>query len=194
MARRKNTDLAHLLKELDDAARNQNVTIRDLRDCIGRRAFAPMLLLASVLGVTPISGIPGVPTTLAVIVILIAGQIALGRDTVWAPRRLLNLKINPAKLRRAVRTLKPFARHVDRLIRPRLTVLTQWPSSAVIVAACALLALSVPPLEFVPFVDWPLWGAMVALSLALFSHDGLLVIVAFALTALGIFLITAAVF
>src|SRR5688572_1500335 len=162
MAHRKITDLTHLLAELHEAARDKKVTVRDLRDCVGRRAFAPMLLLASLLGVTPLSGIPGVPTALALIVILVAGQVALGRDSVWAPRRLLDLHVDPGRLQRAVRALKPLAHNVDKVIRPRLTVLTQWPFSVVIAAACVLLALSVPPLEFVPFVDWPLWGAMVA--------------------------------
>jgi hypothetical protein len=54
--------------------------------------------------------------------------------------------------------------------------------------------LSVPPLELVPFVDLPLWGAMVAFSLALFAHDGVLAIVAFALTAAGIVLAAMALF
>jgi hypothetical protein len=193
MASRKVTDLTHLLKELDDAGRNKKVTVRDLRDCVGRRAFAPMLLLASLLGVTPLGGIPGVPTALAVIVLLVAGQVALGRDGVWAPRRLLDLHVDPGKLRRATRALKPFASNVDKVIRPRLTILTKWPFSLVIVAACALLALSVPPLEFIPFVDWPLWAAMVAFSLALFAHDGVLALVAFALTGLGACLVAMAV-
>jgi hypothetical protein len=193
MARRRITDLTHLLAELHEAARDKKVTVRDLRDCVGRRAFAPMLLLASLLGVTPLGGIPGVPTALAVIVVMIAGQIAVGRDSVWAPRWLLDRRVDHGKLQRAVRALKPFARNVDKVIRPRLTVLTQWPFSLVLLAACVLLALSVPPLEFIPFVDWPLWGAMVAFSLALFAHDGVLALVAFALTALGACLIAIAV-
>ena len=194
MPRRKVTDLTHLLKELDEAGQDKKVTVRDLRDGIGRRAFAPMLLLASLLGVTPLGGIPGVPTTLALIVLLIAGQLALGRDSVWAPRRLLDMHIDAGKLQRAVRALKPLAQRVDKVIRPRLTVLTDPPFSWVIVAACVLLALSVPPLEFIPFVDWPLWGAMVAFSLALFAHDGVLALVAFALTGLGAYLVAMAVF
>jgi hypothetical protein len=194
MTRRKVTNLTHLLKELDDVSAADKITVLDLRDCIGRRAFAPMLLLASLLGVTPLGGIPGVPTALAAVVILVAVQLALGQEGLWAPQWLLDLHVDADKLRRAVRALKPIARNADKVIRPRLMFLTQWPFSLMIVTACALLALSVPPLEFVPFVDWPLWGAMVAFSLALFAHDGLLAIVAFALTGLGIYLVAMAVF
>ena len=44
-----------------------------------------------------------------------------------------------------------------------------------------MIALTLPPLELVPLVDMPLWGAMVAFSLALFTHDGVLAFIAIAL-------------
>jgi hypothetical protein len=194
MARRPVHDLTHLLQTMDEASRDKQVTVRDLRDAVGRRAFAPMLLLTSLVGFTPLGAVPGVPTTLALIVILIAGQVVFGYDRIWAPRRLLNMHVDADRLQRGARALKPFARNVDKVIRPRLTFLTAPPWSSVIVAACVLLALSVPPLELVPLVDWPLWGAMVAFSLALFAHDGLLALVAFALTAFGLYLVAMAVF
>jgi hypothetical protein len=74
------TDLEGLLDQLEDAGNGDTeISVREVRDAIGRRAFAPLLLLVSLLGFTPLGGIPGVPTTLAVIVILIAGQVALSR-------------------------------------------------------------------------------------------------------------------
>ena len=81
---------------------------------------------------------------------------------------------------------------IDKVIRPRLTFLTDRPYSYVIALVCILIALTVPPLEFVPFIDMPLWGAMVAFSLALVAHDGLLAIVAFVLTGAGLILIASA--
>jgi hypothetical protein len=35
---------------LNDISAANKITVRDLRDCIGHLAFAPMLLLASLLG------------------------------------------------------------------------------------------------------------------------------------------------
>jgi hypothetical protein len=57
-----------------------------------------------------------------------------------------------------------------------------------------LLALTVPPFELVPFIDLPLWAAMVAFSLALFAHDGVLAIIAFILTAVGVVLVAMTLF
>lgn len=54
-----------------------------------------------------------------------------------------------------------------------------------IALVCILIALTVPPLELVPFIDMPLWAALAAFALALVAHDGLLAIAAFILTAIG---------
>jgi hypothetical protein len=186
MAQRKQpTNLEGLLDELAEAGQAEDISVKQLLDAIGRRSFAPLLLLASLLGFTPLGVIPGVPTVLAVFVILIAGQIALGRHHVWLPAPMLKLCIEGRDLNKAAVKLKPFGRMVDKVIRPRLTVLTERPFSSALGVACVLIALTVPPLELLPLVDIPLWGAMVAFSLALFAHDGVLAFIAIALTAAG---------
>jgi hypothetical protein len=185
-------DLKSLLDKLARAGNDQDqVAVRDLLDAIGRRSFAPILLLASVLGFTPLGGVPTVPTTLAVIIVFIAGQIVLGFDRLWLPNVLLRRRIKRSNLDKAVNFLKPAAAAVDKVIRPRLTFLTDRPYSYLIAFVCVLLAFAVPPLELVPFVDIPLWGAITAFSLALAAHDGVLAIVAFLLTAVSVYAIAA---
>jgi len=181
------SNLHGLMEELETvASRPGTLSVKQLRDAVGRRSFAPLLLLASLLGFTPLGVVPGVPTVLAIIIILVAGQVVLGCHSLWMPDVLLKRHIEKRDLKKAAVALKPFARTVDRIIRPRLFFLTQPPFSLAIAIACILLAATVPPLEFVPLVDMPLWGAMVAFSLALFAHDGFLAIVAFVLIAAGI--------
>jgi hypothetical protein len=179
-------DLVGLLAILAQAGRAKTqVSVRELRDVIGRRSFAPLLLAASIVGFTPLGGIPGVPTTLATIVVIIAVQIVMGFESLWLPRFLLDRKVEGKKLVRGAKSLRPVARAIDRAIRPRLTFLTERPTSYLIAVVCAMIALTVPPLELVPFVDIPLWAALVAFSLALVAHDGLLAIAAFVLTVTG---------
>jgi hypothetical protein len=188
-------DLEELLEQLESAGgREKEISLRDLRDAIGRRAFAPLLLLVSLIGFTPLGGIPGVPTALALFIILFAGQVALSRRHLWAPAFVLDRQVEKRKLQKSARALKPFARWVDKVIRPRLTFLTEPPWSAAIAVTCVLLALTVPPFELVPFIDLPLWAAMVAFSLALFAHDGVLAIIAFILTAVGVVLVAMTLF
>ena len=180
------TNLDGLLQGLAKAGLKQDeLSVRDLRDVVGRRSFAPLLLTTSLIGFTPLGGIPGVPTTLAVVIGLIAVQIVLGFKSLWLPRFLLDRKVKGRKLQKAAKSLQPVARVIDKAIRPRLTFLTERPASYVIALVCILIALSVPPLELVPFIDMPLWAALTAFSLALVAHDGLLAIAAFILTAIG---------
>ena len=183
--RKRPVDLQSLLDELAGLGQAKSITVKQLLEAIGRRSFAPLLLLASLLGFTPLGMIPTVPTLLAAFIILIAGQIVIGRNTVWLPARMLKLNIDGPKLKKAATKLKPFARVTDKVMRPRFTTLTEPPFSSVLALACIVLALTVPPLELVPLVDMPLWGAMVAFSLALFFHDGVLAFIAIALTAAG---------
>ena len=179
-------DLVGLLAVLAKAGRAKTqVSVRDLRDVVGRRSFAPLLLAASIVGFTPLGGIPGVPTMLATIVVIIAVQIVMGFETLWLPRFLLDRRVEGKKLVRGAKSLRPMARAIDKVIRPRLTFLTHRPTSYVIAVLCVMIALTVPPLELLPFVDIPLWAALVAFSLALVAHDGLLAIAAFVLTITG---------
>lgn len=184
------TNLEALLGKLAEAGHDHDaVSVRDLRDAIGRRSFAPLLLATSLVGFTPLGGIPGVPTTLAVIIVFIATQIVLGCDSIWLPKFILDRRIPRSRLERGVNSLQSVARLIDKVIRPRLVFLTLRPYSYLIALICILLSFTVPPLELVPFIDIPLWGAIVAFSLALVAHDGLLVIVAFVLTGAGLALI-----
>jgi hypothetical protein len=187
-------DLVGLLAMLAKAGRAKTqVPVRELRDVIGRRSFAPLLLATSLVGFTPLGGVPGVPTILATIVVVIAVQIVMGFESLWLPRFLLDRNVEGKKLVRGAKSLRPVARVIDRVIRPRLTFLTERPTSYVIAMVCVMIALTVPPLELVPLVDIPLWAALVAFSLALVAHDGLLAIAAFVLTITGAILIGMAV-
>lgn len=183
-------NLHGLLDSIAKASRKDDeISVRDLRDEIGRRSFGPLLLGTSLIGFTPVGGIPGVPTSLAVLISLIAVQIVLGFKSLWLPHFLLERKVDGPKLEKAVKKLQPVARVIDKAIRPRLTFLTERPSSYLIALVCILIALTVPPLELVPFIDMPLWAALAAFGLALVAHDGLLAIAAFVLTAMGVGLI-----
>jgi hypothetical protein len=179
-------NLEDLLTELARIGGTATVSVRDVLDALGRRSFAPLLLLISLLGFSPIGVTPGGPTVLAAFIVLIAGQLAIGSHRVWLPAFMLDWCIGGARLKKAATVLKPFGRMTDKVIRPRLTALTGPPFAGVVGVICVMIALTVPPLELLPLVDMPLWGALVAFSLALFAHDGLLAALAIALTAAGI--------
>jgi hypothetical protein len=187
-------NLAILLTDLAKAGdETKEISVRELRDVVGRRSFAPALLATSVIGFTPIGTVPGVATILATVIVLVAVQLILGKKSLWLPDYLLERRIGGKRLSKGANAMLPIARAVDRAVRPRLVFLTERPLSYLIALAAITIALTVPPLEFVPLVDIPLWAALLAFSLALAAHDGLLAIVAFVLTAAGLVLVAMAI-
>lgn len=175
-------NLEALLDEVARAAEGEtgDVSLGVILDRIGRRSFGPLLLLPALIAFTPLGGIPVLPTVMAVAVILIAGQLVVGLDHFWLPQVLQRRAAEPQKVCKSTQKLRPAARFVDRLIRPRLTWLTREPFVHVAAFLCILVALTVPPLEIVPFAGSVAWGAIGLFGLALIAHDGLLALIAFA--------------
>jgi hypothetical protein len=178
-------DLEDLLDELSETAKTsgKKITAGEIYEAVDARTFGPLLLTAGLLGLTPISTVPTAPTTLAVVVALTAGQMVLGRKTLWLPRWILRLSVDADKLQVAVEVARKPARAVDRLLRPRLQVLTSGVAARVAALACLIVAFITPPLELVPFATFLPASVISVFGLGLVARDGLLVLVAICGTA-----------
>ncbi len=174
------TGLQRLLDEVETASRNpadgsSQVSLDDILDRLGRRSFAPMLLLAGLIMLAPVIGdIPGVPVVLGMVVILVASQLLLRREHVWLPRWLLRRSVSADKVRKAVRWLRRPARFVDDWSARRQTWLVRHAGVYVIAAACIVVAAATPLMEVVPFSANFAGAAITALGLALLTEDGLI--------------------
>lgn len=176
---REPSTLADVLDVVACAGGPENVCVADLLKTFGQRSFGALLLVPSLIVVSPISGIPGVPTVTGVLISLIAIQMLLGRTTLWLPRSLLQRCIARRQLDRVIAFVRPGAAIADRLLEPRLMFLTQAPFNRLIAATCLATALTMPALEVVPFATSIVAAAIAVFALALIAHDGLLVVVAF---------------
>ena len=179
------TDLEELLDRIEDAAQeDEPVSVRDILDEVGRRSFGPLLLVAGIVTLAPIVGdIPGVPTVIGLMVLLIAGQLLLSREQFWLPEWVLKRSTSREKLCKALGWMRRPARFVDRFLRPRLPLLTQGPMVYVVAVSCVAIAAAMPLMEVVPFSANLAGVALTAFGLALIAHDGLLALIAFAFTA-----------
>ena len=178
-------NLHDLLDELDQCAdeAGEKVSVEEIMDAVGRRSFGPLLLIAGLLGMTPVAAIPTAPSIIAIITVLVAGQLLFGRKTIWLPRFLLKLSVKAEKLKKGVEILRKPARFIDRLIKPRLQALTRPLGDRLVAAACVLLALMTPPLELLPFVAFFPAAAVAVFGLGLISRDGLLVLIGLLISA-----------
>lgn len=182
-------NLEQLLDRLKyDTCKGDRVSIGAMLDAVGRRSFGPILLFCGLVPASPLSGIPGLPTVTAILVFIVIVQLLTGHDHFWLPQWLLRRKVSTKKFIKALDFVRKPARWVDRLIHPRLEVLTTGPAVYVVAFACAIIALIMPPLELIPFANTTTGIALSIFGLALISHDGLLVLLGFALLlgALGL--------
>lgn len=179
-------DLEQLLGQIRRAAERhrEQITVGDIFEAVGSRSFAPLLMLVGVLVTSPLSGIPLFPTVSAAIVLAVCAQMLVGRDHFWLPRWLLQRAIPGHRLERALDWLTPWARRVDRLIRPRFTLLVKGPSRYLIALTCLLIAATMPVMEFIPFSSSAAGLTLCAFGLALVAYDGALALLAYLCTAL----------
>lgn len=177
-------NLEQLLARMEQAvSKNERVMLGEVLEEVGRTSFSPLLLLAGLIISLPVIGdIPGVPTLMAVLVTLTAGQLLLGRNYVWLPQWLLKRSVTRVKLCKGIGWMRKPARFVDHLLRPRLTALTQGAGTYAVAITCLLVAAALPASEFIPFSANGLGAALLAFALALLAGDGLMALIAFVLT------------
>lgn len=179
------TNLEQLLDRIGVAAReSERVSLGALLAVVGRRSFGPLLLVAGLVTIAPIIGdIPGVPTLIGMFVFLIAVQLLFGREHLWLPRWLLVRSVARDRLCKALAWLRPPARFVDRLLRPRLRIFAHGPVIYVVAIVCIVIAAAMPVMELVPFSANAAGVALAAFGLSLIARDGLLALLAFVFTA-----------
>ncbi|MEX2496991.1 MAG: exopolysaccharide biosynthesis protein [Woeseia sp.] len=179
------TDLEQLLHRIRETTGNgDTVSLGQIFDVVGHRSFGPLLLVAGLVTLAPIIGdIPGVPTIMAILVLLIALQVLFHHDHLWLPHWLLNRSVAEDKLCKALNWMQRPARFIDRFLRPRLTMLTNRRGAYAVAAACAVVAVLMPATEVVPFSANGVGLVLTAFGLALISHDGLLAVFAFVVLA-----------
>ena len=72
-------NLESLLASLSEQTAGDDVSVREMLNAVGRRSYGPILLLLGFIAISPLTIIPGTSWLVALVILLIAGQIVLGR-------------------------------------------------------------------------------------------------------------------
>ena len=177
MAETHDLPLSAILRDLGQADRD--IPISELIDRFGSRAFGALLFVFAVACALPLP--PGSSTVLGAPLVLLAPQVALGRDAPWLPRALRHRTISAGHLRDVCRRLLPVLEAIERVSRPRLGLLFGPVGERLMGVVCTVLALVL--ILPIPLGNVLPAAAVAAFSLALILRDGFLSLAGYALTA-----------
>ncbi|WP_112500346.1 exopolysaccharide biosynthesis protein [Agrobacterium sp. lyk4-40-TYG-31] len=177
-------DLGGLLRDIEAHAwDSEQLSIHNIRETVGERSFGPFLTIPAIIEMSPIGGIPGLPTVIALVISFFAIQILFGRKHLWLPDCLEKRKISGPKLERGVAKIQPASQWIDKLVRPRMAWATKPPFLQGLAALSIALCATVPPLELIPFASTLPMAAVALIGLSLTARDGLLACLALLLSA-----------
>ena len=182
-------NLSSLMRSLVNETSGDFVTARDMLNAVGRRSYGPVLLLLGFISISPLTIIPGANWLVALIILVISGQILIGMRYPWVPARLLKFEFRRGDLLKGVEMSEGHVRRIDAVLRPRLTFLTDPPFAQAIALVCIAAALVSFPLGFVPFGPVLPGIAVLLFGLGLTARDGFFLIGAAASVAAAVFLL-----
>ncbi|WP_298744019.1 exopolysaccharide biosynthesis protein [uncultured Brevundimonas sp.] len=147
----------------------------ELVNAFGERGFGALMLIFGLMNVA-IGIIPGTTTILGAPLLLLGLQLATRQDQLWLPRWALRRWIERRAYRDGLERVLPRLRKVERLSRPRLSIMTSEVSEVLIGLATVLLAV---------ILVLPIWGGNLIPALiistfgfGLMQRDGLAVVIA----------------
>lgn len=179
-----------ILDDLEKLADNEDtVTVDDVVDAIGGRGFGPLILLPALLVITPLGGIPGFPTLMAAVILMIAAQSLMQKKRIWLPNLLGDRGVKNEKVTKSTKKLRSMAKWIDEHMGQRLKALVSEPMQLVAAGIVAVLCLLVPPSELVPFAAILPMGAIAVLGLALSLRDGLVMLVGLVVSLVALYFV-----
>lgn len=162
------------LDALLDGDDQQALDFNALLSGLGHRAFGMMLFIAALPAFIPIPIGGGLSGPL---VILIAAQLLLGLRRPWLPRFIAERGPKRQALARFERSLDPWLRRLERLVRPRLTALLDHRLATAFTGLLLLLLGALLALP-IPFTNYVFGGLVLLYAFALLERDGALMLVA----------------
>jgi hypothetical protein len=172
--------LSTLLASLS-ARTSPTLTLDEIIEHFGRRAFGAALFIFAVPNLLPLP--PGSSTVLGLPLLLIAPQLAFGKQDPWIPRAMGRRTVQASFLNAAFSRVAPWLTKVEAVTTRRLVFMFGGLGDLLLGLVCTLLAavliLPIPLGNMLPA------AAVVILALSLIQRDGLLAILGYIVAGLS---------
>jgi len=177
--------LSEELADLRDRSALGALTLREVIYTLGGRAYTLLVLLLALPFITPIP-LPGLSTPFGLAIALIALRLTLGQRP-WLPMKLQRKVLPPGFFGKLFAVAEKTIRIIEKLIRPRLTFLTDTLGlvqlhAVLMLTAALVLLLPIP----IPFTNsFPAW-AILLVAAGLLERDGAFILAGYLIFALGV--------
>lgn len=166
--------LSGLLDDLNaHSADKERMTLESLTEHFQERGFGFFLFLFALPAALPVPAI-GLNTIIAIPLLLLTAQQAIGRQSLWIPKRFKDKSISRDTIKQFTSASVPFLKKIEIIVRPRLTVLSSAAMERVIGVLGFIMALAVTiPLPLTNTV--PSFG-IAMMAIGVLTRDGLAII------------------
>jgi hypothetical protein len=166
----------------DDA---RGLSISEITHAVGEKGFGLLLIVLALPSALPVPA-PFYSTPFGIVIALIAVQMMSGRQAVWLPKKLGDIRIKPKIANTMLGSASKFLHKIERFIRPR----QQWirsraGQSALAVVICIMACLMILP---IPLTNTLPAMVIFMIGVGLSEEDGLLAIAAFAVGCCAVLL------
>jgi hypothetical protein len=170
------------LRRVVERARGETITIGEIVEAFGERAFGFVLILFSLPNCVPAP--PGIAGVVGTPVLIFGLQMMLGHRRPWLPRFVLRRTVSVVTFRKLIDVAEPRMRKLESFCRPRLTGLFGPWGDRVVGLFAVLVAVSV----LIPFpgTNFPPSIALVIASIAVMEEDGCWLVVGYLIGLAGL--------
>lgn len=179
---RAHKSVSAVLRAVVDRAPGETITIREIVEAFGDRAFGFVLILFSLPNCVPAP--PGIAGVVGTPVLLFGLQMMLGHHRPWLPDVALRRSVSLAKFRKLIDVAEPRLKWLESFCRPRLPHLFSPMGDRIVGVFAVLAAISV----LIPFpgTNFPPSIALVIVSIAVMEEDGFLLLIGYAIGSAGL--------
>ncbi len=165
---------SELLIRIVSAWPDERMSVGELIDGIGGRAFSIIMLLLTIPIAIP--GPPGLPTAFCIPLILVTAQLCLGRVGPWLPNFIRKRRFARDALLKTLKRIRPAMAKLESVCRPRLLKMTDRKGErwlGVFYLVCSIVLFNPIP---IPFSHNPLAIALSTVALGFVERDGYVII------------------
>jgi len=165
--------LSQTLIDLKNDLPEDKVCTFDLVERLHERGIGMLLFIFALPAALPIPAL-GINVIIALPLLLLTAQQAMGRHSVWIPEKIKYKSISRAQFEKFLNSALPFVKKLEILVKPRMEFVTQGVFSRMVGFAGLIMALSVcVPLPLTNTV--PSFG-IALMALGVLTRDGLAVL------------------